>query len=92
MRKVTTFLVALCATTVLWAGTSNFRPAAFSVAEGTRIAFSQGNLQCSGTSSFEYVWSFSENQYDMLGSANISGGALADKIDLFGWSTTGIAT
>ena len=92
MKKIVSFCLALCATTVLWAGTSNFTPAAFSIADGKQIYFSQGNLQCSGTSSFEYVWSFSENQYDMLGTANVSGDALADKIDLFGWSTTGIAT
>ncbi len=76
--------------------------AAFTVdANGKQVAFSQGNLQCSGVTSGNYVWSFAENQYDILGTANVSGGtasydndegysksgsALADKIDLFGWS------
>ncbi len=75
---------------------------AFTVdANGKQVAFSQGNLQCSGVTSGNYVWSFAENQYDILGTANVSGGtasydndegysksgsALADKIDLFGWS------
>ncbi len=90
MKKIVSFCLALCATTALWAG--SFTQAAFSIADGKQIYFSPGNLQCSGTSSFEYVWSFSENQYDMLGTANVSGDALADKVDLFGWSTTGIAT
>ena len=105
MKKLATFLVALCATTALWAA---FTPAAFTVsADGKQVYFSQGNLQCSGVTSGEYVWSFAENQYDMLGTANVTGGtesynttygysksgdALADKIDLFGWSgSTGTA-
>ena len=83
MKKIVSFCLALCATTALWAGTSNFRPAAFSVAEGTQIAFSQGNLQYTKSTD---AWLLAENQYDMIGSANVSGDALADKIDLFGWS------
>jgi hypothetical protein len=55
----------------------------FSVAEDKQVSFSQGNLQ--------YVqstdrWIFSEHQYDAIGAGNIKNGALADKIDLFGWS------
>ncbi len=85
MKKVTTLLVAFCATTALWAG--NFTAAAFTVsADGKQVYFSQGNLQCSGVASSDYTWSFAENQYDMLGTANVSGSDLADKIDLFGWS------
>ena len=36
------------------------------------------------------TWSFAENQYDYLGEANIAIDAdvLADKVDLFGWSTS----
>ena len=89
MKKIVSFCLALCATTALWAGTSNFRPAAFSVAEGTQIAFSQGNLQY--TKSID-AWMLAENQYDMIGEDNVSDEALADKIDLFGWSgSTGSA-
>lgn len=82
-----------------------FTPAAFTVsAQGKQVYFSQGNLQHMRSSR---TWSFAENQYDMIGSANLmghaksynatygyfnSGSALADKIDLFGWSgSTGAA-
>ncbi len=58
----------------------------FSVSADKQIRFSPGNLQCSGVTSSDYTWSFAENQYDMIGNANVSDGALADKIDLFGWS------
>jgi hypothetical protein len=81
MKKLFTFCLALCATTALWA---DFTPAAFSVAAGKQVYFSQGNLQC--TLSATKTWSFAENQYDMIGTANVSNSALADKIDLFGWS------
>ncbi len=65
----------------------NVLAGAFTVsAEGKQVRFTKGNLQCSGVQSGTYSWSFSEHQYDMLGDANISGSALADKIDLFGWS------
>ena len=81
MKKIISFCLALCATTALWAA---FTPAAFTVsAEGKQIYFSQGNLQYTQSTA---TWSFAENQYDMIGEANISGDALADKIDLFGWS------
>ena len=84
MKKLFTFCLALCATTALWA---DFTPAAFSVANGKQVYFSQGNLQCSGITTKNYVWSFAEHQYDMIGTANVSSSALADKIDLFGWSS-----
>ncbi len=58
----------------------------FTVADGKTVAFSKGNLQY--TKSTE-TWSFAENQYDMIGAANIDNGVLADKIDLFGWSCKG---
>ena len=85
MKKIVSFCLALCATTVLWAGTSNFTPAAFSVADGKQVYFSQGNLQCT-LSATDTTWSFAAEQYEMLGSDNVISGALADKIDLFGWS------
>lgn len=65
----------------------NVLAGAFTVsAEGKQVRFTKGNLQCSGVQSGTYSWSFAEHQYDMLGDANASGSALADKIDLFGWS------
>ena len=85
-------------------GSSDVPAGAFSVAEGKQIAFSRGNLQYTQSTA---TWSFAANQYDMLGAANVTGGtesydatygyskngeALADKIDLFGWSgSTGSA-
>ncbi len=68
----------------------NVLAGAFSVsAEGKKVAFTRGNLQYRQSTA---TWSFAENQYDMLGTANVSGSALADKIDLFGWSgSTGSA-
>ncbi len=70
----------------------------FSVSATKKVAFSRGNLQYSQSTN---TWSFAEHQYDMLGTDNVAGGtesydtiygysksgsALADKIDLFGWS------
>ncbi len=70
---------------------SAFTPAAFSVANGKQILFSQGNLRCA-LSTTDTTWSFAEYQTEIIGTDNVSGGALADKIDLFGWSgSTGAA-
>ena len=72
----------------------------FSVGEGKTVTFSRGNLQYTQSTN---TWSFAENQWDMIGTDNVIGGsvesnqyggyykygdALADKIDLFGWSTS----
>ena len=71
----------------------------FSVAADKQVTFSQGNLQYTQSTN---TWSFAENQWDMIGTDNVTGGsvssdqysgdrkdgdALADKVDLFGWST-----
>ena len=71
----------------------------FSVGDNTYVTFSPGNLQYTQSTN---TWSFAENQYDYIGTDNVTGGsvssdptsgdekygtALADKIDLFGWST-----
>ena len=78
---------------------------AFSVSATKQLRFSRGNLQYTQSTQ---TWSFAEHQYDMLGTDNVDGGteqtdtnfgyyykggtALADKIDLFGWSgSTGSA-
>ena len=70
----------------------------FSVAADKQVYFSQGNLQYTQSTA---TWAFAEHQYDMIGTDNVTGGtvfhyakdgdevlgeALADKIDLFGWS------
>ena len=64
-------------------------PGVFSVAADKQVKFSKGNLQYTQSTA---TWTFAENQYDMLGTANVVDGALADTIDLFGWSgSTGAA-
>ena len=70
----------------------------FSVSEDKKITFSKGNLQYTQSTD---TWSFASTQYELLGTENVTGGtvssssshgdikdgnALADKIDLFGWS------
>ena len=72
----------------------------FSVSNTKKVAFSSGNLQYTQSTN---TWSFAENQWDMIGTDNVKGGsvysddefgdekhgtALADKVDLFGWSTS----
>ena len=72
----------------------------FSVSFDKQVTFSKGNLQYTQSTN---TWSFAENQYDYIGTDNVTGGsvstdvtwgnsksgtALADKIDLFGWSTS----
>ncbi len=59
----------------------------FSVSDSKQVTFSPGNLQYTQSTN---TWSFAENQWDYLGEANIAIDAdvLADKVDLFGWSTS----
>ena len=57
----------------------------FSVSADKQITFSPGNLQYTQST---HTWAFAANQYDIIGAANVSDGALADKIDLFGWSAS----
>ena len=71
----------------------------FSVSADKQVTFSKGNLQYTQSTN---TWSFAVNQYDYIGTDNVTDGsvssdptygdskegtALADKIDLFGWST-----
>lgn len=61
----------------------------FSVAADKQVRFSKGNLQYTQSTN---TWAFAANQYEMLGTAYVENSALADKIDLFGWSgSTGSA-
>ncbi len=82
--------------------TSNFTPAAFSVSSTKQVYFSPGNLQYIRSSD---TWQFASCQWECVGTDNVTGGeveydeigyhregtALADKVDLFGWSTDNIA-
>lgn len=71
----------------------------FSVAADKQVRFSKGNLQYTQSTD---TWSIADNQYDFIGTDNLSGGivshdeqlgdfklgdALADVIDWFGWSS-----
>ena len=81
--------------------TSEKLPPYFSVSYTKKISFSKGNLQYTQSTK---KWSFAENQWEIIGADNVTGGsvssdptfgdskkgtALANKIDLFGWSTNG---
>ena len=71
----------------------------FSVSATKQVTFSQGNLQYTRSTD---TWSFASTQWEMIGTDNVTGGsvssdeygdekygtALADKVDLFGWSTS----
>ena len=72
----------------------------FSVSADKQVTFSKGNLQYTQSTN---TWSFASTQYECLGTDNVTGGsvssdptygdsksgdALADKVDLFGWSTS----
>ena len=50
---------------------------------GEQVVFSRGNLCLTIENS---TWYFATNQYDIIGEANIFGGALSTPIDLFGYS------
>ena len=72
----------------------------FSVSDSKQVTFSKGNLQYTQSTN---TWSFAENQWDYIGTDNVTGSSvefdatfgylkngdtLADKVDLFGWSTS----
>jgi hypothetical protein len=61
----------------------------FSVSDTKKVAFSRGNLQYTKSTN---KWEFANEQWETIGSANVSNDTLADKIDLFGWSTNNAAT
>ena len=91
MRKI---LHSLALAIVAIAGASAQAPAdaiagRFSVSDGKQVYFAKGNLQYTQSTN---TWSFSEQQTDYIGTANITtdtngNKVFADKIDLFGWGT-----
>ncbi len=78
---------------------SAYKAMPFSISSSKQVYLSPGNLQYTQSTN---TWSFAENQYDYIGTDNVTGGsvssdengdskkgtALADKVDLFGWSTS----
>jgi hypothetical protein len=98
--------LAICVMALLFAGCEPNAPSTtlkgigeFSVSSNKKVTFSPGNLQYTQSTN---TWSFAENQYDYIGTDNVTGGSvssnqygdskygtdLADKVDLFGWSTS----
>lgn len=58
---------------------------AFSVGPDKQVAFAHGNVQYNASSN---SWRFAEQQYDIIGSANMNISSTYDGwIDLFGWGT-----
>lgn len=71
----------------------------FSVSDSKQVTFSPGNLQYTQSTD---TWSFASTQWEMIGTDNVTGGivysdqygyyrdgdALADKVNLFCWSTS----
>lgn len=84
MKKIIVLAIMGLAACGLQARQLGSLPAKFKVADGKYVYFSKGNLQYARSSN---TWSFAEQQYNAIGNANISDGALADTIDLFGWSS-----
>ena len=61
----------------------------FSVSDTKKVVFSRGNLQYTQSTN---KWEFADEQWETIGSANVSNDTLADKIDLFGWSANNTTT
>ena len=80
MKKIILF-AAIAAVTCMFAGCE--QNAGFSVAPNKYVKFAPGNLQYTQSTD---TWAFAAHQYEFIGAANVTDGALSDKIDLFGWS------
>ena len=111
MKKL--FSIVICVMALLFVGCkpnnsdkpiSTYKAKAFSVSPSKQVYFSKGNLQYTQSTK---RWSFAENQWEIIGTDNVTGGnvesqpelsfgcgdkkegnSLADKVDLFGWSTS----
>lgn len=82
MRKLATSILLFIGVAFCWAeGELSGR---FVInANGDVVCFAKGNLVYTQSTK---TWSFAEHQYDVIGADNVSVDALAEKIDLFGWS------
>ena len=101
MKKLCSLVV--CVMALLFVGCEPIAPeviGVFSVSETKQVTFSPGNLQYTQSTD---TWSFASTQWEVIGTDNVTGGsvysdpkygdskggtALADKVDLFGWSTS----
>ena len=101
MKKLCSLVI--CVMALLFVGCEPIAPeviGVFSVSETKQVTFSPGNLQYTQSTN---TWSFASTQWEMIGTDNVTGGsvssdttfgdrkegtALADKVDLFGRSTS----
>jgi hypothetical protein len=101
MKKLCSLVI--CVMALLFVGCEPIAPeviGVFSVSETKQVTFSPGNLQYTHSTN---TWSFASTQWEVIGTDNVTGGsvssdptfgdnkegtALADKVDLFGWSTS----
>ena len=90
MKKL--FSLAICVMPLLFTGCKP--EGEFSVSDSTKVIFSPGNLQYTHSTD---TWSFAANQLHVIGIDNAKDYPrrdgwtqifLADKVDLFGWSTS----
>ena len=97
MKKFVSLVI--CVMTLLFVVCEPSTAKAFSVSDSKQVTFSKGNLQYTQST---HTWSFASAQWEMIGTDNVTGGSvsydpedgykkigiLADKVDLFGWSTS----
>lgn len=85
MKRVI-LLTAIVAVTCMFTGCEQQKEmrGRFSVSLGKQVKFAPGNLQYTQSTQ---TWSFAAEQYEFIGVANMTNYGLADKIDLFDWST-----
>lgn len=97
MKKFVSLVI--CVMTLLFVVCEPSTAKTFSVSDSKQVTFSKGNLQYTRST---HTWSFASAQWEMIGTDNVTGGSvssdpkygyskegiLADKVDLFGWSTS----
>ena len=97
MKKFVSLVI--CVMTLLFVVCEPSTAQAFSVSDSKQVTFSKGNLQYTRST---HTWSFASAQWEMIATDNVTGGSvsydpeygyskkgiLADKVDLFGWSTS----
>lgn len=94
LKKILLFVNAIAIFTACGDGTSSgvssngtLVKGEFTVAQGKKVYFSQGNLQYQPSTG---TWRFAEHQWDMIGKNNENISSNYDGwIDLFGWGTSG---
>ncbi len=83
-RIYMTLLAIVASVGMSWGATVNPLPGKFSVADGTVVYFSKGNLQYDIDNS---KWQFAADQFTFIGNAAGNTSMTSGVIDLFGWGT-----